>query len=134
MKKIELKDNQACFVCGKENPGGLHVNFTVDLKDLSIWGEFLPCETHQGFAGIVHGGIIATLLDEAMVKLAFEAGLRAVTAWMEIKYINPLYVGEKLHIKAQITRLHKRLLEGVAEAEGPGGKLIAKAKGKLLKV
>ncbi len=134
MKKIILQDNQACFVCGKKNPGGLQASFTIDRENLSIKGEFTPGEIHQGFAGIVHGGIIATLLDEAMVKLAFEAGIYAVTAWMEIKYISPLYVGEKLHIEAQLTKTHKRLLEGEAEAKTSEGRLIARAKGKLLKV
>lgn len=132
--EIDLRDNNRCFVCGKDNPEGLKVHFIIDRANRSIKGEFMPESIYQGFQDIIHGGIIATLLDEAMVKLAFEMGIHAVTAWMEIRYLKPLKVGEKLYIHATFTREEKKLIESEARAETGDGTIIAKAAGKLMRI
>ena len=128
-----IADNK-CFVCGRDNPEGLKIPFEIDRAGKSIRCEFTPGPAYQGFKGITHGGIIATLLDEAMVKLAFELGISAVTAWMEVRYIAPLMTGDNVHISAIITRDGKKLLEATSDACTHDGKIIAKAKGKLIKL
>lgn len=130
----KLIGDDKCFVCGPKNPLGLKIPFEVDRAGKTIRCEFVPGPEYQGFKGITHGGIIATLLDEAMVKLAFELGLHAVTAGMEIRYLAPLMTGEKVDISAMIIIEGKKLIEASAEAVTIDGRIIAKASGKLLKI
>jgi len=128
----KLIGDDKCFVCGPKNPSGLKIPFETDKVKKTIKCEFIPGPEYQGFQGITHGGIIATILDEAMVKLAFELGYNAVTAWMEIRYSAPLMSGEKIKIFSTITKESKKLLEAIAEATTINGKTIASAKGKLI--
>ena len=65
---MNLEDDHYCFVCGEENPSGLHLKFSANKGKIQT--EFIPRKIHQGYKNIVHGGIISTLLDEAMVKAA----------------------------------------------------------------
>jgi len=106
----------------------------MDRAGKKIRCEFTPGPEYQGFQGITHGGVITTLLDEAMVKLAFELGISAVTAWMEVRFLAPLMTGEKAYISATITRDEKKLIEATAEACASNGNVIAKAKGKLIRL
>jgi acyl-coenzyme A thioesterase PaaI-like protein len=80
--KFETYGN--CFVCGKNNPGGLQLSFEIDKERQTLKTTFVASPTFQGWDGIVHGGIISTLLDEAMAKLVYELGYQSVTASLEI--------------------------------------------------
>lgn len=128
----KLIGDDKCFVCGTNNPSGLKIPFELDKDRKTIKCEFKPGPEYQGFKGITHGGIIATLLDEAMVKLAFELGISAVTAWMEVRYIAPLMTGERVYISATITKEVKNLLEATAGASTGNGNVIVRARGKLI--
>jgi acyl-coenzyme A thioesterase PaaI-like protein len=130
---MELQDNEQCFVCGKDNPVGLRVDFAVDAAAKTIGGRFVPRPEHQGYAGIIHGGIIAALLDEAMVKLAWRIGIPAVTAEITTKFKAPAAPGDDLVVTASIIREHGRLIEAESKVER-GPVVIGEAKGKLLKV
>ena len=57
----QLRDNQRCYVCGKNNPIGLGVDFEINREQRSISAKFTPSDNHQGYEGIVHGGILSTL-------------------------------------------------------------------------
>jgi len=129
----ELKDNGRCYVCGKKNPVGLAVDFTVNVEKRSIQARFTPSDNHQGFEGIVHGGIISALLDEAMAKLAFSLGLQIVTAEMTVKFKAPANPGEELFITGRLVEESKRLILAEAKIER-GPTIIAEATGKLLKI
>lgn len=131
---MKLSDNNSCFGCGKENPRGLKIAFTLEKAEKAIRGEFTPGPEHQGYEGITHGGIIATLLDEAMGRLLFELGIYAVTAWMEIRYTAPLAIGEKVLISARVIKERTKFFEAVAEVNDSGGRCIARASGKLMLV
>src|SRR3989304_4676628 len=98
---MNLSDNNRCFGCGKENPLGLKITFTLDRGKKAIKGEFTPGPEHQGYQGITHGGIIATLLDEAMGRLLFELGTYAVTAWMGVRFMAPLGTGGRGFLSAR---------------------------------
>ena len=132
--KMNLSDNNRCFGCGKENPLGLKIAFTLDREKKAIKGEFTPGPEHQGYQGITHGGIIATLLDEAMGRLLFELGTYAVTAWMEVRYAAPLAIGEKVFVSARVVKERKKFFEAVAEVVDSSGRCMARANGKLMLV
>ena len=129
---MELADNGYCFVCGPKNPIGLKLNFHFNGK--SIKTQFTPKKEHQGYLNIVHGGIISTVLDEAMVKLALAMNIPAVTASMEIRLRRALNVGETINVEAEILKNTKKTLETYAIATTEINIVIADAKGKLIKV
>jgi len=128
----ELRDNQRCYVCGRDNPSGLQVAFEIDQSSRTISGRFTPRTGHEGWEGVVHGGIVAALLDEAMVKLAAHLGIRAVSAELTVKFKAPAAPGEELLVRGRIVREASRLIEAEATVE-KGPVIIAEAKGKLLK-
>jgi uncharacterized protein (TIGR00369 family) len=129
---IDLTDDGYCFVCGPDNPIGLKLDFSLDGDVMTT--EFIPRKEHQGYMDIVHGGIISTLLDEIMVKLAIELSMPAVTAQIDIRLRKSAKVGEKLIFSAEIIDNTSRLLVTRAAAVTENGDIVAEAKGKLVKV
>ena len=125
----ELIDDGYCFVCGKSNPNGLKVEFTK--TDSGVTAEFSAGKNLQGYKDIVHGGIIATLLDEASVKALFSRGIKAVTAEITLRFKNPLFINENAIINADIGRERGRLYEIKAEIRKMDGELIAQSNAKL---
>jgi uncharacterized protein (TIGR00369 family) len=129
---MNLEDDGHCFVCGPMNPAGLKLDFHFNGKTIKT--EFTPEKKHQGYVNIVHGGIITTILDEAMVKLAIALDMPAVTAHMNVRLRKPLTIGETVMIEARIERVTKKLLDASAEAVKAGNVIVADAKGKLVRV
>lgn len=130
---MELIDDGFCFVCGPKNPIGLKLDFVFDGKTKTITTEFTPKKEHQGYFNIIHGGIIVTMLDEAMVKLAIAMDMPAVTARMDVRLRKALNVGEKITISAEILKETRKTLEAYAKAVTSDGKLAADATGNLWK-
>ena len=116
-----------------ENPAGLCVKFEISAESRAIRGKFIPKEIHQGYEGIIHGGILSALLDEAMAKLAFSLGIPAVTAEISVKFASPASPGDELSISGKLVHETRRLIQAEAKIER-GQILIAKATGKLLRV
>jgi len=128
--KLTLEDDQYCFVCGKQNPGGLNLVFSFSENTASA--EFALCKTFQGYKDIVHGGIIAAVLDEAMIKAALAHGIHAVTAELTVRFRNPLFADENAAVEAKVVKTGKKLIEAAAHITGPSSKIIAEGKGKLV--
>lgn len=129
---LKLSDNGNCFACGVKNPIGLHLQFRQDGEDYCT--EFTPTENHQGFTGITHGGILTTLLDEAMGSCLWAHDIPAVTAQLKISLRNPAHIGETLQVRARIRNEHGRLIYCFAEAARPDGTLVASAEGTFMRV
>jgi uncharacterized protein (TIGR00369 family) len=127
------RDNERCYVCGKKNPVGLKIDFKINAETRSIFGSFTPSRDHQGYEGIVHGGILSSLLDEAMAKLAYSLGTPAVTAEITVKFKTSAAPGDELSVFGRITEETKRLVLAEARIER-GLVVIAEAKGKLLRI
>ena len=87
--EMKLETGGYCFVCGKNNPNGLRLSFEIDKEKQILKTTFVASPTYQGWDGIVHGGILCTLLDEAMANLVYELGYQAVTASIEIRFKKP---------------------------------------------
>ncbi len=129
----QLRDNQRCYVCGKKNPMGLAVDFEIDREQRAIRARFTPLPDHQGYEGIVHGGILSSLLDEAMVKLAFSLGIPAVTAEITVKFKAPSAPGDELIVSGHLLNETHRLIRAEARIER-GPVVVAEATGKLLRI
>jgi acyl-coenzyme A thioesterase PaaI-like protein len=115
-----------CFVCGSENQVGLHISFTEVPGD-GCRAEYTARAEHEGWPEVIHGGILFTLMDEAVAWATIYAGLRAVTAKAEVRYRVPARVGMPLVIRARLTAPPRRTVQTRAEVrEGhEGGLLLA---------
>lgn len=129
---LKLQDDNGCFACGMDNPEGLRIQWSVEGH--SMIGRFIPEKKFQGWVGIVHGGILATLLDEAMTRLAGILSGGAVTAEMTVRYSAPAPIGQPLLIKGELVKDSKRLMELKAFIHNEEGKLIASSTGKAIKI
>ena len=126
-----LEDDNHCFVCGEKNQFGLHLKFSI--HDGRVVSEFVPQKIHQGYKGIVHGGIITTIIDEAMVKAAIMQGVSAITAEITVRFKNTLMVGEKVVIEATIINMNKKIIETSAQVRKADDTIIAEGHAKLLR-
>jgi len=127
----QLEDDLFCFICGEKNPIGLHIPFK--LQGGKVHAEFVPSKVLQGYKDIIHGGIIAAILDEAMVKSAILQKMPAVTAEITIRFKNPLLIEEKIFIEAQIDTLRRNIIEASSLIRKGDNTIIAEANAKLIK-
>ncbi len=123
----DLRDG-LCFGCGQNNPIGLKLEFRRDGNGVAA--EFIPGKLHQGWPGILHGGIITCLLDEAMSYAAYFTGRSCLTAKMEIEIKRPAPLDQPLVITAAVTRHTRRLIETEARVCLRDGTLIALSRAK----
>jgi uncharacterized protein (TIGR00369 family) len=90
-----------CFVCGRDNPIGLKLVFQPDGD--GVRAEFVPSDLHVGYDGLVHGGIISAIVDDALANVWFTRGQKAVTAKIEVRFRREVRPGDRLIIRAQPT-------------------------------
>lgn len=122
-----------CFVCGEKNLGGLRLNFEIDKEKQTLKTTFVAGPIFQGYDGVVHGGIISTLLDEAMAKLSYELGYNTVTASLEIRFKKAAPILEPLLVCGEITEANQRLVKAKARVTKEDGTILAVATSTLLK-
>jgi acyl-coenzyme A thioesterase PaaI-like protein len=120
-----IKESDYCFACGPKNPIGLKLKFSWDGQEVKA--KFTPGEYHQGWAGLVHGGIISCLLDEAMSYAALYSGINSLTARMQTRFRMPLPIDEPLTVTGSVTRKTRRLVETKAELRLADGTLVAES-------
>ncbi len=126
-----------CFACGPDNPQGLHLSFTIDTTDptnITATANVQLTRLHQGPPGYIHGGIIATLMDEAMSKLNRPLNVLAMTRHMEVDYLRPAPLDQPLIlIGTHLSRAGRKLFHQ-AELQLPTGTILARAKGLFITV
>jgi acyl-coenzyme A thioesterase PaaI-like protein len=110
----ELNDNtdyQRCYACGQKNPFGLQMTFRMEGE--TIVSDFQPREEHQGFPGVIHGGIIATLFDEALNRCSMLAQVPAwsMTGRLEVRYRQYVPYGPLLRLRVGLTNERKRMIQ-----------------------
>ena len=101
MDQLKLEDDNHCFACGKKNPCGLKLSFNYSGGRLT--SEFTPSKIHQGYKDITHGGIITTILDEAMIQAAIAEGLNPITAEINVRFKNRCWL-MRVIVEAEITK------------------------------
>lgn len=131
---MELPHTAGCLVCGRENPHGLKLSLHVDPDSGVVSVPFTPRKEQIGFVGIVHGGVLATVLDEAMVWAATWAGRRfCVCAEMSIRFRERAEVGADLLVTARVVTHRGRLIQTHGEVL-VGGNVLASATGKYMQL
>jgi uncharacterized protein (TIGR00369 family) len=116
-----------CFGCGDQNPKGLKLAFR--LEDGVAVAEFDPDPDHQGFPSHMHGGLVATMLDEAMGWAIYGKGIWAMTARMQVRFRRPVPLDRRLRVSARVVNQRHRLVEARAELRDEGGTLLAEGEG-----
>jgi acyl-coenzyme A thioesterase PaaI-like protein len=128
--KISIDTEQGytkCFGCGRDNPIGLKLSFQWDGK--TARAEFTPGELYQGWAGMVHGGIIICILDEAMSYAALFEGMHCITAKMQVSLKHQARIGEVFFITSSVVKKNRKLVETEAAITLADGTLIAESTG-----
>lgn len=104
---------QHCFACGMQNPTGLHLVFHDE--DGVIVTEYTPGPEVAGFPGVVHGGILATLLDEVLNRTAVREQRWLMTGRLDIRYRQAAPVGRALRVTARTLSSRKRMVQAAGE-------------------
>jgi acyl-coenzyme A thioesterase PaaI-like protein len=99
-----------------------------------VHAEFTPREEHQSFPGVMHGGLITTMLDELIGRTAIALDIWCMTVKLDVRFLKPVPIGEPLTLKGEITKKSSRLLEGRGELRLSDGTLAAEATGTYLKI
>lgn len=130
----ELPHTHSCFVCGESNPRGLKLRFETDGRIVQT--RFRPRPEHIGFKNVVHGGLIATVLDEIMVwACVVQTRQFAFCAELNVRFLNPLPPGDEVIITGELTaNRNDRIFEAQAAVRNSQGQTLARAKGKYLPV
>jgi uncharacterized protein (TIGR00369 family) len=130
----ELPHTRSCFVCGESNPLGLRQRFETD--GTVVRTRFTPRPEHAGFQGVVHGGILATLLDEIMVwACAVRTRKFGFCAEMTVRFQRPTTPGAEVLAQAElVTDRRGRMFEAKAELRNAAGEILATATGKYMPI
>ena len=123
-----------CFGCGPANPGGLKLKFILSSGGDSYLCEFELSAQFGGPPGHAHGGIIATILDEAMGKANKLRSKVALTRRIEVDYLRPVPLGQPLVAEGRISRVRGRALYNRAELRDAQGVVLARSRGKFLTI
>lgn len=119
-----------CFGCGEKNPIGLHLNFEP-VEDKVVAKKIVPKE-YQGYSDVVHGGIVTTLLDEAMGSfIQTKYNEQAMTGRLEVRYKHPTPVAQELTISAWEESQRRNILTMKAQVETADGTITAEATAKF---
>jgi uncharacterized protein (TIGR00369 family) len=122
-----------CFGCGQANAGGLHLKFFL-TEDRRVVCHATVGDAFEGPKGYVHGGIIATLLDETMSKAVRSHGLVAMTRHMEVDYQRPVPSTEEIRLEGRVTRNEGRKHWVEANILNSRGNVLAHGKGLFIEV
>lgn len=134
--RVNTQTDHGCFGCGEKNPIGLRLAFYPlgDDAESGVEATFTPAVEHEGYHRMTHGGIISTVLDEAMSWAVVAGGRLVVTSRMELRFRRPVPVGEPVRVVAQIVRDRGRLVETRGEIRDQAGVVLAEATGTFMRV
>lgn len=130
-ESLKLPNSQLCFVCGAGNPAGLRVRFHTDGE--KVWTRVAVDESHMGYRGIVHGGVLTALLDETMGWApAVAMGRFCMAIELNIEFRRSLPVGKEVTVLGWMTEGARRIWEAAGEIRDDEGTVYAKGKGRFM--
>ena|ERR1019366_5604242 len=131
-KADSFADDRYCLCCGEKNPMGLKMKFRYE--DDMIFSEAVIPKEFQGFANVVHGGVLGTLLDEVMVNLYWLKGEKAVTVEYQVRLKAPCPVNQRVLFSAWRVESKKNIHFTASEARLEDGTVVAEASAKCMKI
>ena len=130
---IPPNPTNVCFGCGGANDRGMKLTFEQDDAARKIIGRFRLGAEYQGAFGIIHGGVIAVVLDEVMGKVCRFRGVRAVTAEMNVEYLKQIWVDADLVVEGYEKEMQGRNLHLIGEIkDASSGKILARSRGRFV--
>src|SRR6516225_10553300 len=123
-----------CFACGKDNPAGMQLKFFLDESARQAICKFKLARRYQGPPGHAHGGIIATILDEAMGKVNKLRNVIALTRSMTVEYLRPVPLGKALTVIGREQSVNGREHINVGEIADESGVVLARSTGKFIAI
>ncbi len=111
---MKVEADRECFVCGPENPVGLKAEFVIDAMKMAARAQLALGERYQGWRGVVHGGIIAALLDEAAIYACRPISTHAVTAGLNVRFLRPVATGDEVAVVAEVSARRRSLVTVVS--------------------
>ncbi len=119
----EVQWDGHCFGCGPLNADGLQMSFTPG-EDGS-WAEYEVGERYQSWSGMIHGGMVALMLDEAVGWAAWHAGHPGVTGRLAVSYRRPLRLGERVRVVGRVEQVRRTLVycSGFIDSLDDGGRI-----------
>ncbi len=129
----EVINYKGCFVCGQDNPVGLKLDFFFDPKSQKARTEFISSRQYEGYRDIIHGGIVSAVLDEVMIKAILNKEILVVTSKLDVRFIRPAFVGEKLRAEGWVTGRKGKAFFTEGQVINERGQVVAKANGIYLK-
>lgn len=117
-----------CFVCGRKNPKGLYMTFFDNGKD-EVVSDYIVSEDYQGYPGVVHGGIVTSMLDEVVARVSFigDPHRFMMSVKLEVKFRQPVPTETPLKIVGRLVKLRGRLGQAVGEVRLPDGSVAAES-------
>jgi uncharacterized protein (TIGR00369 family) len=125
---VRLQKNY-CFGCGKNNPEGMRLKFTYDEARKSFVCRFRLDKRYTGPPGHAHGGIIATILDEAMGKVNKLRHVIALTSQITVNYLKPVPLNKPLRVESREVSIRGRRHINMAEILNAKGEVLARSRG-----
>ena len=125
---VKMQKNY-CFACGQSNPEGMRLKFTLDEARQTFVCKFRLSKRYTGPPGYCHGGIIATILDDAMGKLNKLRQVLAVTAQMKVDFLRPVPLNQPLRVDSRELRVRGRRHFNMAEILNEKGEVLARSRG-----
>lgn len=133
MPRLALPHTAGCIACGPKNPHGLHLSLYVDSESGEVTSDFVLNDSHIGFEGVIHGGVLATVLDEAMVWAAVWAGKRfCLCGELSIRFRAAATFGTPLSVVARVGSFRSRLIQTTGLVLDGSGAMICEATGKYV--
>jgi uncharacterized protein (TIGR00369 family) len=123
-----------CFVCGKDNPDGMHLKFVYDSKRKCFVCRFRLDKRFTGPPGHCHGGIIAAILDDAMGKVNRRRHVVALTSQMTVNYLRPVPLNKPLRVESRELRVRGRRHFHGAEILNRQGAVLARGQGTFIAI
>lgn len=112
-QKVEA--DSACFVCGSQNPIGLQAVFSTDNESCSSHARLELSANYQGWQDVIHGGILASLLDEACIYACRAKAEQCVTAELQVRYRKPVPVGADVVVTGQLIDSSRKIWQASAQ-------------------
>jgi uncharacterized protein (TIGR00369 family) len=131
--RTSVSDYRNCFACGQANARGLRLK--IENENGRAAATFVPDASLEGYDGVLHGGVVSTVLDEVMVWAArFTTGLYAVTGELLVRFAKPIETGKSYRVEGWVRENRGRIVLAEASLKDGEGKVRARAEGKLFSV
>jgi acyl-coenzyme A thioesterase PaaI-like protein len=131
--RVKQPNSRFCFACGVENSHGLKLAF-YETAPNEVEAKYTIPDHFQGYPGVAHGGIVATMMDETLGRATMlgESVRFMVTATLKVSYRHPVPTGQPIRVVGRVTRRRGRVAKAEGELRLSDGTLAVQAEATLV--